>query len=123
MLGPLLSALLYSLSASIPYFGGAILVSIALSALFLPALTKDEEGERFLNHKVVYSRPAGADSLRSAIAEMHGVDTDAVQVDCFDAPPHFRLGFAAVTDRFPEALGRLGELVRSWSIAHLRGLA
>jgi aspartate/methionine/tyrosine aminotransferase len=43
-------------------------------------LAKDEERERFLNHKVVYSRPAGADGLRSAIAEMHGVDADAVQV-------------------------------------------
>ena len=43
-------------------------------------LANDEERERFLNHKLVYSRPAGADSLRSAIAEMHGVDVDAVQV-------------------------------------------
>jgi aspartate/methionine/tyrosine aminotransferase len=39
--------------------------------------------------------------------------------DCFDAPPHFRLGFAAMTDKFPEALGRLGELVKSWSSAHV----
>jgi aspartate/methionine/tyrosine aminotransferase len=44
------------------------------------SLGKDEERERFLNHKVVYSRPAGADGLRSAIAEMHGVDAEAVQV-------------------------------------------
>jgi aspartate/methionine/tyrosine aminotransferase len=44
------------------------------------SLGKDEERERFLNHKVVYGRPAGAESLRSAIAEMHGVDADAVQV-------------------------------------------
>jgi len=44
------------------------------------SLAKDEERERFLNHKVVYSRPAGADGLRAAIAEMHGVDADAVQV-------------------------------------------
>ena len=43
-------------------------------------LAKDEERERFLNHKLVYSRPAGADGLRSAIAEMHGVDAEAVQV-------------------------------------------
>ena len=43
-------------------------------------LGKDEERERFLNHKVVYSRPAGANGLRSAIAEMHGVDAEAVQV-------------------------------------------
>lgn len=35
--------------------------------------------------------------------------------DCFDAPAHFRLGFAAVSGRFGEALERLGELVRSWS--------
>jgi aspartate/methionine/tyrosine aminotransferase len=44
------------------------------------SLAKDEERERFLNQKIVYSRPAGADGLRSAIAEMHGVDMDAVQV-------------------------------------------
>jgi len=37
--------------------------------------------------------------------------------DCWDAPAHFRLGFAQMTDRFPEALGRLGELVKSWSAA------
>lgn len=37
--------------------------------------------------------------------------------DCFDAPPHFRLGFAAVTDKFPDALDRLGELARRWSAA------
>jgi aspartate/methionine/tyrosine aminotransferase len=41
---------------------------------------KDEERERFLNHRVVYGRPAGTEGLRSAIAEMHGVDADAVQV-------------------------------------------
>src|SRR5271168_4602996 len=44
------------------------------------SLAKDEERERFLNHKLVYSRPAGADGLRSAIAEMHGVEAEAVQV-------------------------------------------
>ena len=44
------------------------------------SLAKDEERERFLNHKLVYGRPAGATGLRSAIAEMHGVDADAVQV-------------------------------------------
>ena len=39
--------------------------------------------------------------------------------DCFDAPPHFRLGFAAMTDKFPDALQRFGEFVRSWSAAKL----
>ena len=34
--------------------------------------------------------------------------------DCFDAPSHFRLGFAATGDKFPLALDRLGELVKSW---------
>jgi aspartate/methionine/tyrosine aminotransferase len=37
--------------------------------------------------------------------------------DCFDAPSHFRLGFAALTDKFPDALDRLGKLVGSWSTA------
>jgi len=44
------------------------------------AVADEETRHRFLNHKVVYSRVAGADSLREAIAEMQGVPTDAVQV-------------------------------------------
>jgi len=44
------------------------------------ALADDETRHRFLNHKLVYSRPAGADSLREAIAEMQGVPIEAVQV-------------------------------------------
>jgi len=39
--------------------------------------------------------------------------------DCWDAPSHFRLGFAAMTDKFPEALDRLGEFVKSWSAANV----
>ncbi|HYM76824.1 MAG TPA: aminotransferase class I/II-fold pyridoxal phosphate-dependent enzyme [Candidatus Dormibacteraeota bacterium] len=39
--------------------------------------------------------------------------------DCWDAPSHFRLGFAAMTDRFPDALDRLGEFVRNWSAANM----
>ncbi|PYX45315.1 MAG: aminotransferase [Acidobacteria bacterium] len=36
--------------------------------------------------------------------------------DCFEGDPaHFRLGFAAVTEKFPEALERLGRVVKSWS--------
>jgi aspartate/methionine/tyrosine aminotransferase len=35
--------------------------------------------------------------------------------DCFDEPSHFRLGFAAVTDKFPGALDRFGEFVKSWT--------
>jgi len=44
------------------------------------SLASEEERERFLNHKLAYSRPAGADGLRAAIAEMQQVDVDAVQV-------------------------------------------
>jgi aspartate/methionine/tyrosine aminotransferase len=44
------------------------------------ALGDDETHHRFLNHNLVYSRPAGADSLREAIAEMQGVPVEAVQV-------------------------------------------
>jgi aspartate/methionine/tyrosine aminotransferase len=44
------------------------------------ALADDETRDRFLNHRLVYSRPAGADSLREAIAEMQGVPREAVQV-------------------------------------------
>jgi len=35
--------------------------------------------------------------------------------DCFDAPSHFRLGFAAAGDNFPKALDRFGAFVKSWS--------
>ena len=44
------------------------------------ALADDETRHRFLNHKLVYSRPAGAHSLREAIAEMQGVPVEAVQI-------------------------------------------
>lgn len=44
------------------------------------ALADDETRHRFLNHKLVYGRPAGADSLRKAIAEMQRVPAEAVQI-------------------------------------------
>lgn len=44
------------------------------------ALADKETRHRFLSHKLVYSRPAGADSLREAIAEMQNVPVEAVQV-------------------------------------------
>ena len=44
------------------------------------ALADDETRHRFLSHNLVYSRPAGADSLRDAIAEMQGVPLEAVQI-------------------------------------------
>jgi aspartate/methionine/tyrosine aminotransferase len=44
------------------------------------ALADEETRDRFLHQKLVYSRPAGADSLREAIAEMQGVPVDSVQV-------------------------------------------
>ena len=43
-------------------------------------LAGEEERERFLNQKLAYSRPAGADGLRAAIAEFQGVDVETVQV-------------------------------------------
>ncbi len=39
--------------------------------------------------------------------------------DCFGEPSHFRLGFAAITERFPEALNRLGEFITSWPAAKM----
>jgi aspartate/methionine/tyrosine aminotransferase len=44
------------------------------------ALADDEARHRFLNHNLVYGRPAGADSLREAIAEMQVVPQEAVQI-------------------------------------------
>jgi aspartate/methionine/tyrosine aminotransferase len=44
------------------------------------ALADDETRHHFLNHRLVYSRPAGADGLRAAIAEMQGVSVEAVQI-------------------------------------------
>jgi aspartate/methionine/tyrosine aminotransferase len=44
------------------------------------SLAGEEERERFLNHELHYSRPAGAEGLRAAIAEMQDVDVDTVQV-------------------------------------------
>lgn len=41
--------------------------------------------------------------------------------DCFDAPSHFRLGFAAAGDKFPAALDRLGEFVKSWAATSRTG--
>jgi aspartate/methionine/tyrosine aminotransferase len=43
-------------------------------------LASDEERQRFLNHNLVYSRVAGAEGLRAAIADMQGVNLEAVQV-------------------------------------------
>jgi aspartate/methionine/tyrosine aminotransferase len=42
--------------------------------------------------------------------------------DCFDAPSHFRLGFGAVEEKFPDALSRLGELISGWSEAKTKTL-
>ena len=44
------------------------------------ALADDETRHRFLNHKLAYSHPAGADGLREAIAEMQDVPVEAVQI-------------------------------------------
>lgn len=44
------------------------------------SLAGEEERQRFLNHTLGYSRPAGADGLRAAIADMQGVNVDSVQV-------------------------------------------
>ena len=43
-------------------------------------LAREEERQDFLNHKLAYGRPEGAEGLRAAIAEMHEVDVDTVQV-------------------------------------------
>jgi hypothetical protein len=40
--------------------------------------------------------------------------------DCFDAPWHLRLDFAAVGDKLPDALNRLGEFITSWSVSKRR---
>jgi aspartate/methionine/tyrosine aminotransferase len=44
------------------------------------ALADDQARDRFMNHKLSYSRVAGSDSLREAIAEMQGVPLETVQI-------------------------------------------
>src|SRR5213079_225245 len=44
------------------------------------ALADDKTHHEFLNHKLIYNHPAGADGLREDIAEMQGVAVDAVQI-------------------------------------------
>ena len=44
------------------------------------ALGDDETRHKFLNHKLVYGRPAGSDGLREAVAEMQSVPVEAVQI-------------------------------------------
>ncbi len=44
------------------------------------ALGDEESRHRFLNHKLVYGRPAGLDGLREAIAEMQNVPLETVQI-------------------------------------------
>lgn len=44
------------------------------------SLADDETRHRFLNQKLHYGRPAGADSLREAIAEMQNVPVESVQI-------------------------------------------
>src|SRR5215467_12515107 len=43
-------------------------------------LAGDGGRERYLNHTLTYGRAAGADGLRAAIAEMHAVDPECVQI-------------------------------------------
>jgi len=43
-------------------------------------LADEETCHRFLNHKLAYSHPAGADGLREAIAEMQSVPVETVQI-------------------------------------------
>ena len=43
-------------------------------------LADEETCHRFLNHKLAYSHPAGADGLREAIAEMERVPVETVQI-------------------------------------------
>jgi aspartate/methionine/tyrosine aminotransferase len=43
-------------------------------------LAAGDRRERYTNHALTYGRAAGADGLRAAIAEMHGVDPDCVQI-------------------------------------------
>ncbi|HEY1976277.1 MAG TPA: aminotransferase class I/II-fold pyridoxal phosphate-dependent enzyme [Candidatus Baltobacteraceae bacterium] len=63
-------------------------VPFNLAASTGPAWTANEilelagnaERERYLNHPLTYGRGTGSDGLRAAIAEMHGVDSECVQV-------------------------------------------
>ncbi|HEY6325439.1 MAG TPA: aminotransferase class I/II-fold pyridoxal phosphate-dependent enzyme [Candidatus Cybelea sp.] len=43
-------------------------------------LAGEAERERYLNHALTYGRASGSDRLRAAIAEMHGVGEECVQI-------------------------------------------
>ena len=46
----------------------------------LLSLVSEEERLRFFDHQLVYGRPAGSERLRAAIADMQGVEMEAVQI-------------------------------------------
>ncbi len=39
--------------------------------------------------------------------------------DCFDEPSHFRLGFAAIGEKLPDALNWFGEHITGWSATNM----
>jgi hypothetical protein len=62
------------------------------------SLASEEERQRFLNHDLVYGRPAGAEGLRAAIADMQEVqevnvdtvlETCLAKSSCADAESFF----------------------------------
>jgi aspartate/methionine/tyrosine aminotransferase len=81
--------------------------------------------ERFVrehSHAIGWQKPAGGTVAFPWLMNSRDSRPFAIELakrgvlvapgDCFDAPPHFRVGFGAVSSGFETALSRMSELFR-----------
>ena len=73
------------------------------------SLAHEQARHHFLKHNLVYSRPAGADSLREAIAEMQGVPVEAVQVSTGASEALLAMFKQRMTTQVERAFGKVLE--------------
>jgi aspartate/methionine/tyrosine aminotransferase len=68
-----------------------------------------------------FPRLASGDNAREFCQTLAGKGVLVVPGDCFGMPAHFRLGFAASGDRFPQAIARVAEFLDTAVHAHSAG--